>query len=104
LKSSELNNFQALITTPPTMRLLSIFDAYSPGTSNGGNGTYQIIAFVPVYVVYAQGTGQGNMDIAVVPAPSAVTDPTVSYTNVVPLTSTTNPSPYVVPILGKISQ
>jgi Flp pilus assembly protein TadG len=104
LKSSELQSFQALITAPPTLRLLPIFDMYSPGTTNGGNGTYEIIAFVPVYVVYAQGQGQTNMDIAVVPAPGVVTDPTAIITGILPLSSSSTSIQYLVPVAGKLSQ
>jgi Flp pilus assembly protein TadG len=105
MKSDLLTDFQALITTPQTMRLLPLFDPNSTGTTGGGNGTYQIVAFVPVYVVYAQGHGKANMDIAVVPAGgSVVTDPTAVVTNQAPLSSSSTPAQYLVPVSGRLAQ
>jgi hypothetical protein len=104
LNSSNLSDFQALISTPSTLRLLPLFDSNSPGTTGGDNGTYEITAFVPVYVVYAQGQGQNDLDIAVVPAPGVVTDPTALITNISPLTSSTSPPQYLVPVAGKLTQ
>jgi Flp pilus assembly protein TadG len=103
MKSSLLGDFQAIITSPPTMKLLPLFDPNSPGTSGGGNGTYQICYFVPVYLVYADGHGKANMDIAVVPAPgNPLTDPTVVIGKVQPLGTSSTPQ-YVVPVPGKLT-
>jgi hypothetical protein len=103
MKSSLLGDFQALITTPPTMRLLPLFDPSSAGTTGGGNGTYQICYFVPVYVVYAQGHGKANMDIAVVPAPgNPVLDPTAMVSGVVPMGTSPTPQ-YLVPVAAKLT-
>jgi hypothetical protein len=105
MKSSLLGDFQALITTPPTVRLLPIFDPASPGTTGGGNGTYQICYFVPVYVVYADGHGKANMDIAVVPATgSPITDPTAVVSGVTPMGTSTTPPQYVVPVAAKLTR
>jgi Flp pilus assembly protein TadG len=105
MKSSLLSDFQSLITNPPTPRLLPLFDPNSAGTTGGGNGTYQITYFVPVYLVYAQGTGQTNMDIAVMPAPgSPLFDPTVVLGNVSPMGTSTIPPQYVVPVPPKLTQ
>jgi Flp pilus assembly protein TadG len=105
MKSDLLTDFQALITTPPTPRLLPLFDPNSSGTTGGGNGTYQITYIVPVYVVYAQGHGKANMDIAIVPAPGApVFDPTAVVGNVQPMGTSTTPPQYVVPMPAKLTQ
>jgi hypothetical protein len=110
MKSSDLPyfqalipNFQALVTTSPSVHLLPLFDPNSSGTTGGGNGTYQICYFVPVYVVYAQGHG-GNMDIAVVPAPgNPLTDPTIVFSNVAPQGTSSIPAQYAVPVPAKLS-
>jgi hypothetical protein len=105
MKSDLLGDFQAIITTPPTARLLPLFDPNSSGTTGGGNGTYQITYFVPVYVVYAQGHGKANMDIAVIPAPGgAAFDVTAVVGNVAPLGTSTTPAQYLVPVPGKLTQ
>jgi Flp pilus assembly protein TadG len=105
MTSSLLRDFQALITTPPTVRLLPLFDPNSAGTTGGGNGTYQITYFVPVYVVYADATGKPNMDIAVVPAAgSPVTDPTAVFGNLSPMGTSTIPAQYIVPVAAKLTQ
>jgi hypothetical protein len=104
LKSTEISDFQALVTTPPTLRLLPLFDPTSSSTTGTGNGTYQITYFVPVYVVYAQGAGS-NMDIAIVPANgSPITDPTVVVSNVTPMGTSTTAQQYVVPVAAKLTQ
>lgn len=105
MKSDLLSDFQALITTPPTPRLLPLFDPNSSGTKGGGNGTYQIVYFVPVYVAYADGHGKANMDIAVSSASRPVTfDATAVVSNVTPMgTSTTSPE-YVVPVAAKLTR
>jgi hypothetical protein len=105
MKSDLLRDFQALITDPPTPRLLPLYDPNSPGTTGGGNGTYQITYFVPVYVVYAQGNGKTNMDIAVIPAACGPTfDPTAVVSNVTPMGTSTTPPQYMVPVAAKITQ
>jgi Flp pilus assembly protein TadG len=105
MKSDLLTDFQALITTPPTPRLLPLFDPNSSGTTGGGNGTYQIVYFVPVYLVHADDHGKANMDIAVIPAPGGVSfDPTAVVGNVTPLGTSTTPPQYVVPVPGKLTQ
>jgi hypothetical protein len=104
MKSDLLGDFQALITSPPTPRLLPLYDPNSSGTTGGGNGTYQIVYFVPVYIVYAEGHGKANMDIAVIPAPgSASFDPT-AVVNVSPMGTSSNPPQYVVPVAPKLTQ
>jgi hypothetical protein len=105
MKSDLLSDFQALITTPPTPRLLPLFDPSSNGTTGGGNGTYQVMYFVPVYVVYAQGHGKANMDIAVMPAPGSATfDPTAMVSNPAPLGTSTAPPQFVIQVPGKLTQ
>jgi Flp pilus assembly protein TadG len=105
MKSSLLSDFQSLITDPPTPRLLPLFDPNSPGTTGGGNGTYQITYFVPVYVVYADGHGKANMDIAIMPATGGpVTDPTAVISNVTPMGTSTTPPQYVVPVAAKLTK
>jgi hypothetical protein len=106
MKSQMITDFQALITTPPIPRLMALYDPSSSGTTGGGNGTYQICYFVPVYVIYAQNTGKSKMDIAVVPAPGdASFDPTVGYGNVTPMgSSTTIPSQYLVSVPAKLTK
>jgi Flp pilus assembly protein TadG len=105
MKSSLLGDFQTLITTPPSVRLLPLFDPNSSGTTGGGNGTYQIDYFVPVILVYADGHGKANMDIAVIPAPgNPITDPTVVMSNVTPMGTSTTPPQYVAPVAGKLTQ
>jgi Flp pilus assembly protein TadG len=104
MKSSLLNDFSDVITTPPTMRLMPLYDPNSSGTTSGGNGTYQICYLVPVYVVDAQGHGD-NMDIAVVPASgNPLTDPTIVFSNVAPLGSSSVPAQFVVPVPAKLTQ
>jgi Flp pilus assembly protein TadG len=104
LKSTEITDFQALITTPPTLRLLPLYDPTSSSTTGTGNGTYQITYFVPVYVAYAQNTGS-NMDIAIIPANgSPITDPTIVVSNVAPMGSSTTSQQYVVPVAAKLTQ
>jgi hypothetical protein len=105
MKSSLLGDFQADITTPPMVRLLPIFDPNSPGTTGGGNGTYQIDYFVPVYIVYAQGHGKANMDIAVIPAAgSPIVDPTAVIGNPTPMGTSSTPPQYLVPVTAKLTQ
>jgi Flp pilus assembly protein TadG len=105
MKSSLLGDFQSLITTPPKTYLLPLFDPSSSGTTGGGNGTYQICYFVPVQVVYAQGHGKANMDIAVVPAAGqAVTDPTAIVGNLMPMGSSSSAAQYMVPVPPKLTQ
>jgi Flp pilus assembly protein TadG len=105
MKSDLLSDFQAIITTPPTPRLLPLFDPNSSGTTGGGNGTYQITYFVPVYMVYAQGHGKANMDIAIIPAPGGASfDPTAVVGNLTPLGTSTTPPQYVIPVPGKLTQ
>jgi Flp pilus assembly protein TadG len=105
MKSDLLGDFQALITDPPTPRVLPLYDPASPGTTGGGNGTYQITYFVPVYVVYAQGHGKANMDIAVIPAAvGPIFDPTAVVSNVTPMGASTTPPQYMVPVAAKITQ
>jgi Flp pilus assembly protein TadG len=106
MKSDLLGDFQALVTTPPTPRLLPLYDPQSSGTTSGGNGTYQIVHFVPVYVVYAEGHGKANMDIAVIPAPGSVSfDPTAVVGGSAPLgTSSTTSQYYMVPTNAQITQ
>jgi hypothetical protein len=105
MKSSLLSDFQALITTPPTVRLLPLFDPNFSGTTGGGNGTYQITYFVPVYIVYAEGHGKANMDIAVVPAPGVpITDPTAVISNIVPMGTSSTPAQYLVTVGVKLSK
>ncbi len=100
-----LENFQALVTDVPSVRYLPLFDPNSAGTTTGGNGTYQIVHFVPVTVVYAQGNGQANMDIAITAGlGDPVTDPSVVVSNVVPMGTSTVPPQYTVPVTGKITQ
>lgn len=105
MKSVLLGDFQALITTPPTPRLLPLYDPNSPGTTSGGNGTYQITQFVPVYVVYAEGHGKANMDIAIIPAPgSPIFDPTAVVGTVTRMGTSTNLPQYLVPVAAKLTQ
>ena len=105
MKSDLLGDFQALITDPPTPRLLPLFDPNSSGTTGGGNGAYQITYLVPVYVVYALGDGKANMDIAVIPAPGgAVFDPTAVVGNVSAIGTATVPPQYLVPVSAKLTQ
>jgi hypothetical protein len=104
MKSSLLGDFSAVITSPPNMRLMPVYDPNSSGTTGGGNGTYQICYLVPVYVVDAVGHG-GNMDIAVVPASgNPLTDPTIVFSNVAPLGSSSVPAQFVVPMPAKLTQ
>ena len=103
MKSSLLSDFQSLITTPPTVRILPLFDPNAAGTTTGGNGTYQIMYFVPVEIVYADGHGS-NMDIAVLPVMgSPITDPTAVVGNVTPLGTSSTPPQYVVPVAAKLT-
>jgi hypothetical protein len=103
LKSSQLYDFQQLITSPPTPHLLPLYDPTSAGTTTSGNGTYQVTCFVPVYVVYAQGTGSG-MDIAVVPAAGLPTfDPTAVVSNILPMGSSSG-TQYAVQQTAKLTQ
>jgi hypothetical protein len=75
------------------------------GTTGGSNGTYQICYFVPVQVVYAQGHGKANMDIAVIPAAGQlVTDPTAIVGNLSPMGSSTTAAQYMVPVPPKLTQ
>jgi Flp pilus assembly protein TadG len=105
MKSDLLSDFQSLVTTPPTPHLLPVFDPNNAGTTGGGNGTYQITYFVPVYVVYAEGNGKANMDIAVVPAPGPVTfDPTAVVGSVVPMGTSTTPPQYRVSVSAKLTK
>jgi Flp pilus assembly protein TadG len=105
MKSSLLSDFQSLVTNPPTPRMLPLFDPNSAGTTGGGNGTYQIVYFVPVYLVYAQGTGKANMDIAVIPAPGTpLFDPTAVVGSVTPMGTSTTPPQFVVPVAAKLTQ
>ena len=63
------------------VRYLPLFDPTSSGTGGtGSNATYQIVAFVPIYVTYTRLTGKANMDVAVsLPqGPYVLTDPTVT--------------------------
>jgi len=100
-----IENFQALATSEPSVRYLPLFDPNATGTTTGGNGTYQIVYFVPVIVVYAQGNGQANMDIAVTTAlGDPITDPTVVVSNVVPMDTSTIPSQFLVPVAAKLAQ
>jgi hypothetical protein len=108
MKSSLLPDFQSLITSPPTTRLLPLFDPNSPNTTPGGNGTYGITYFVAVNVVYAQGNGKANMDVAIVPASPyvALTDPTTTANiaqNQVPAGESTVPPQYQVAVAPKLS-
>ncbi len=104
MKSDLLTDFQACITTPPTTRLLPLFDPDAAGTTGGGNGTYQITYIVPVQIVYADGHGKANMDIAVVPAlGSPIYDPTAVITTA-PLGSSSTPPQYVVSVAAKLTQ
>jgi Flp pilus assembly protein TadG len=105
MKSDLLSDFQALVTNPPTLRMLPLFDPNALGTTGGGNGTYQICYFVPVYVVYADGHGKANMDIAVVPATGhPITDVTAVVGNVSPLGTSGVPPQYTVPVPAKVTQ
>ena len=105
VKSDVLHDFQALVTDPPTLRLLPLFDPDSPGTTSGGTGTYQIVYFVPVYVVYAEGHGRTNMDIAVVPAAgSPIYDPTLVISGTTRMGTSTTSSRFLVPTPAKLTQ
>jgi Flp pilus assembly protein TadG len=104
MKSSLLSDFQALVTSPPTLRILPLFDPNSSNTTGGGNGTYAIVRFVPVYLVYADGHGKANMDIAVVPAYTTITDPTAVISSVAPAGASTTPAPFQVPVPAKLTQ
>jgi Flp pilus assembly protein TadG len=100
-----IENFQALVTDVPSVRYLPLFNPNSDGTTTGGNGTYQITYFVPVIVVFAQGNGQANMDIAVTAGlGDPVTDPSVVVSNVVPMGTSPVPPQFTVPVTGKITQ
>jgi hypothetical protein len=80
MKSNLQSDFYALQQTGG-VQYLPLFDPNSSGTGgNGSSGTYQIVAFVPVTIVYADSRGKSNMDIAVsVPqGPYVLTDPTVT--------------------------
>jgi Flp pilus assembly protein TadG len=79
MKSNLQSDFAAVQQTG-TIRILPLFDPSSSGTGgNGSSGTYQIVAFVPVYIAYAESRGKANMDVAVsLPqGPYVLTDPTV---------------------------
>jgi hypothetical protein len=98
-------SFQSLVTDSPGVHLLPLYDPNSPGTTTGGNGTYQICYFVPIYVVYAQGRGKANMDIAVVPASgSPITDPTIVLSSVAPLGTSSIPPQFLTPVPAKLTQ
>jgi hypothetical protein len=80
MKSDLQSDFSAVQQTG-RINFLPLFDPNSSGTGgNGSNATYQIVAFVPVYIVYADGRGKANMDVAVsLPqAPYILTDPSVT--------------------------
>jgi len=105
VKSDVLHDFQALVTDPPTLRLLPLFDPDSLGTTSGGNGTYEIVYLVPVYVVYAEGHGRTNMDIAVVPAAgSPIYDPTLVISGTTRMGTSTTSSRFLVPTPAKLTQ
>jgi hypothetical protein len=100
-----IENFQALAEGEPVVRYLPLFDPNSSNTTGGGNGTYQIVYFVPVVVVYAQGNGKVNMDIAVTAGlGDPITDPTVVVSNVTPMGTSSIPPQYVVPVTAKLAQ
>jgi hypothetical protein len=66
-------NFDALATAAGQARLIPINDGTSPG--NGANGSYTIVAFAAVRVVYSQKGGNGSGYALVQPA--VIVDPTV---------------------------
>ncbi len=101
LKSTLLSDFQTLVNG--NVYLVPLYNPTAAGTTSGGNGTYQVTYFAPVKVVYAEGHGE-NMDIAIIPAlGSPITDPTVVFSNVTPLGTSTSPQ-FVAPTAGKITQ
>lgn len=104
MKSTLISDFQTLVTTPATVKLLPVYDPNSAGTTGGGNGTYDIRYIVPVYVVYAQGHGS-NMDIAVIPAGNPILDSNLSFNNSSPLGSNTSVNAaYRTAISAKLTQ
>jgi Flp pilus assembly protein TadG len=104
MKSSLLGDFQAVVSSS-AVRLLPLYDPSAAGTTGGGNGTYQVVYFVPVYMVYAQGNGKANMDIAVSKVPAnPITDPTAVITNVAPMGTSSTHRQYVVPVAAKLSK
>lgn len=103
MKSTLVSDFQTLITTPATVKLLPIYDPNSAGTTGGGNGTYDIRYIVPVYVVYADGHGS-NMDIAVIRAGNPITDSNMMYSNVSPMGTSSVNAAYRTAIAAKLTQ
>jgi Flp pilus assembly protein TadG len=103
LKSSLLSDFQAIISTQ-NVHLLPLYDPISPGTVGGGNGTYEIVHFVPIHLVYATGNGQTNMDIAVTSAGVPITDPTAYISGITPLGTSSTPPQYRVLVAARLSQ
>jgi hypothetical protein len=103
MKSSLLSDFQAIISSQ-NVHLLPLYDPTSPGTVGGGNGTYEIVHFVPIHVVFADGSGKANMDIAVTSAGAPITDPTAYISSVTPLGTSTTAAPYRVMVAARLSQ
>ncbi len=102
MKSTDISDFNTLVNG--NVYLMPLFDPTAAGTTTSGNGTYQVTYFVPVNVVYSNGTGN-NMDIAVLPAlGSPITDPTAVFSNVTPLGTSTSSPQFVAPMAAKITQ